>query len=110
MPSDISGLAEDMIAAASASLGKDWNAARKFAEPELRRLASVLVGIAEQAAIGDITMTEARALLHIHQNTTRNIILAVQGLGLIAVENAVNAAVGVVRDAINTAAGGILVF
>ena len=110
MPLDIGTIGDDMVAAASAALGKDWNAARTYAVPEFKRLAAVLTGIAEQTATGELTLAEARALLQIHQNTTRNVILAVQGLGLLAVENAVNAALGVVRDAINTAAGGILVF
>lgn len=100
-----SELGKSMIAAASASLDKDWKSAKAFAEPEFKRLARVLIDIGKLAAAGEINDDEARSLLRIHRNTTETVLLAVKGLGLLAVENAVNSALGVVRDTVNTAFG-----
>jgi hypothetical protein len=104
-----SELATSMIAAARTSLGRDWKGARHYAEPELGRLARVLVDIGDMAARGDITEDEARSLFRIHRNTTEMVLLTLKGLGILAVENAINAALDVVRGAVNTAAGFDLV-
>lgn len=98
-------LAGSMVTAMRTSLGDDWDAARKYAEPQLRRLADILVEIGEMVAAGEISPEEARSLLRIHRNTTETVILAVKGMGIVAVENAVNAALGVVRDTVNGAVG-----
>ena len=98
-------LVAKMVGAAKASLGRDWSKARTFAEPELDRLARSLVTIGQLAADGTINQQEAAALLDIHKNTTRMVILTVEGLGLLAVENAINAALGSVKDTLNTALG-----
>lgn len=100
-----SDLAKSMIATVRSSLGRDWKAARTFTEPELRRLARVLVDLGKLASSGQITEDEARSLLKIHRNTTETVMLTVKGLGVLAVENAVNSALGVVRDAVNTGFG-----
>ncbi len=94
-----------MIGAAKASLGRDWSKARAFAEPELDRLARSLVSIGQLTVDGTITQEEAAALLDIHKNTTRMVILTVEGLGLLAVENAINAALASVKDTLNAALG-----
>jgi hypothetical protein len=101
----IEELAEAMIGAAKASLGRDWSKARAFAEPELDRLARTLVNIGEMAAAGEITPQEAAVLIDIHKNTTRMVILTVRGLGLLAAENAINAALAAVKAPLNAALG-----
>ena len=101
----IGELVESMMTAAKTSLGNDWAKAKTFAKPEFSRLARSLVDIGKLTANGDISAAEARALLAIHRNTTRTVLLTVEGLGLLAVEKAINAAIGSVKDAINTAVG-----
>jgi hypothetical protein len=101
----VGALVKSMVAAARGSLGQDWSKARAFAEPELDKLARSLIDIGRLAADGEITAEEASALLQIHKNTTRTVMLTVQGLGLLAVENAINAALGAVKDAVNGAIG-----
>lgn len=98
-------LAADMIAAVRQSLDRDWRSARHFAEPELRRLGQSLADIGTLASTGRITQEEARSLLRIHRNTTESVLLTVEGLGRLATENAVNAALGVVRDRVNALVG-----
>jgi hypothetical protein len=98
-------LVESMVAAARASLGRDWSKARAFAEPQFDNLARSLVSIGELTLEGTITAQEAAALLEIHKNTTRIVLLTVRGIGLLAAENAINAALGAVRDRVNRAIG-----
>jgi hypothetical protein len=98
-------LVESMVAAARASLGRDWSKARAFAEPQFDNLARSLVSIGELTLEGTITAQEAAALLEIHKNTTRIVLLTVRGIGLLAAENAINAALGAVRDTVNRAIG-----
>lgn len=107
MPSvpSVAELVASMLNAAKGSLGKDWPKARDFAESELPKLARSLADIGGLLAQGKITEVEARSLLEIHKNTTRTVLLTVKGLGLLAVENAINAALGAVKDAVNGAVG-----
>jgi hypothetical protein len=105
----IGDLVTSMTEAAKGSFSKDWKKARTFAEPELGRLAQVLVEIGKLAATGEITDVEARSLFEIHKNTTKTVILTVKGLGLLAVENAINAALGAVRGVVNGAIGFALI-
>ena len=104
-PSD---LWSQMIAAASASLGDDWPKVKRYAESELKRLARTLVDIGKLAASGEISTAEAKALIKIHRNTTLTVLLAAKGMSIIAVEKAVNNALGVVKEAVTGAFGPIL--
>jgi hypothetical protein len=107
MPSTPSAgeLVKTMLAAAQGSLDKDWPKARDYAKPELSKLARSLLDIGNLFAAGKITELEARSLLEIHKNTTKMVFLTVEGLGLLAVEKAINAALGAVKDSVNGALG-----
>ena len=102
---DVAEVGKQMVEAVRVSLGRDWKDTRRFAEPELRRLATALRDIAAMTADGEITPDEARSLLRIHRNTTETVMLAAKGMGILAVENAINEALGVVRDTVNNVAG-----
>jgi hypothetical protein len=101
----IDALVKSMVAAARDSLGRDWSKARKFAEPQFDNLARSLVSVGQMAAEGTITVQEATVLLEVHKNTTRTVLLTAKGLGLLAVENAINAALGAVKETLNGALG-----
>ena len=96
-------LAATMIEAAKGTLGKDWSKVRGYAEPELRQLAQALINITRMAATRDVTAVEAKALLQIHRNTVQTVMLAVEGMGILAVERAINAALKAVADTVNAA-------
>src|SRR5262245_11391051 len=97
----VAGLATDMLQAVKASLGKDFGKAKDFAKPELQRLARSLVDITKLVAEDKVTKQQAKSLLAIHRNTTKVVLLTIEGLGIIAVENALNAAFSVIRDTVN---------
>jgi hypothetical protein len=44
--------------------------------------------------------------MDLQHNASRAVLLTIKGLGIIAVEGAINAALDVVRDTINSAVGG----
>lgn len=101
---NIKKLITAMIGAASKSLKKDWSKAKNLAGPELKKLAQSLVDITALANAQKISGPEAKSLLRIHRNTTLIVLLTVEGLGIIAAEKAVNAALGAVKDTVNAAA------
>jgi hypothetical protein len=92
-----------MTNAAKSSLKEDWPKVRDYAQPEFRRLARVLEDIVKKAAKGAISANEAKSLLRIHRNTVLTVMLAVEGMGIIAAEKAINAALKAVADIVNKA-------
>lgn len=106
---DVTELAETMLSAAKQSLSKDWPKAKNFAKPEFSRLAQSLLDIGELAALNQISALEAQSLLAIHRNTTKTVLLTVEGLGLLAVEKAINAALSAVQETVNTAVGVVVI-
>ena len=92
-----------MVAAAKDSLSADWANVRHYAKPEFKQLAQTLVTITKLAARQKISAAEAKSVLNIHKNTALMVMLTVEGLGVIAGENAINAALKAVRDTVNKA-------
>ena len=105
MSLDISEVGGKIIEAASSSLGASWKEAKGVAEPQLRDLARIAENFGRQTAAGEITKEEAKALFSIHVNTTRMVLLTIEGLGILAAEAAINAVLNVLRDTANTALG-----
>ncbi|MBK7189898.1 MAG: hypothetical protein IPH86_14790 [bacterium] len=75
----------------------------------MKRLAESLAAIAKLVATKKVNQRQAKALLRIHSNTTQSVLLTIDGLGVIAVEDAINAALGAARDTVNSAVGFKLV-
>jgi len=105
MALDPSQIAAAMLKAAKHSLASDWPKARAYAEQEFKRLAQSLADIGTLVAAGTVNEQQARALVQIHKNTTLTVMLTIEGLGIIAVENAINAALAAVTTAVNKAVG-----
>ncbi len=101
----VSDLFKSMVEAAKDSFAEDWPKAQEYAKPEFKRLAQSLVDISKLVMNDTINQQQAKALLQIHKNTTLMVLLTIEGLGLIAVENAMNAAIKTVQETINRAAG-----
>lgn len=101
----LSDLISPMLAAAKGSLKKDWPKVKHYAEPEFKKLAQSLIDITKLLTTGELNGRQAKALFQIHRNTTQMVLLCIEGMGIIAVENAINSAIKAVRDIINTAAG-----
>ncbi len=103
MALDIQTLATQMLAAALPILKKDAQNAESFAKTEFTKIAQTIVSIGEQVAVGQINQEQAGLLLEMQTSASRNVLLTLQGLGLLAVEAAINAALDVVKGAVNGA-------
>ena len=109
MALDVGTLASQMLGAALPILKKDAADAESFAKVEFTKIAQTIVSIGEQLAAGQINSQQAGLLLDMQTSASRNVLLALQGLALLAVEAAINAALNVVKAAVNTALGVALI-
>lgn len=101
----IQNLLSEMLGAAKDSLGSQWPAVKDLAASSLRKIAASLVEIEQLRAKGAITEEQASLLVSMEKNTFKIVMLSIEGMGLLAVEAALNAALDVVRTAVNTALG-----
>lgn len=101
----VSDVLGPMLDAAKKSLGKDWSKVKDYGEPEFKSLAQSMVDITGRIASGKISKRHGKALLRIHANTTQTVFLTIEGLGIIAVENAINAALKAARKVLKAAIG-----
>jgi hypothetical protein len=96
---------KQMLAAAAVPLKKQYPGAKDYLQSELKKIAESIVFIENQLALGKMTPDEARLQLDIQRNASRTVLLTMEGLGVLAAEAAINAALGVVKDTVNTAVG-----
>ncbi|HEV2294324.1 MAG TPA: hypothetical protein VGR35_10735 [Tepidisphaeraceae bacterium] len=102
---DLEKLLKDMLAAMEKSLKPQWKGAKGFASGEAKKLAHTLVDIGTMRAAGEITEDQARLLLDMQKAAARAVLLAVEGIGVVAAEQAMAAALGVVAAPVNKALG-----
>mgnify|MGYP003393547571 FL=1 len=98
-------LVKDMTGAATGVLKEKWPSVKTYAEAEFKKLGETVIAVQKSKLTGNITEEEARLLMEMQKNAMRSVFLTVEGLGIIAVEEAINAAMAVVRSTINTAIG-----
>lgn len=109
MSLNVSEFAARMLGAAQEALSAKWPEIKDYAEGETQKLAQSLATIEKLHLSGQITDEQARLHLDIQKNTSRTVLLTVEGLSLLAAEQAVNAALRVVRDTVNKALGLVLI-
>jgi hypothetical protein len=109
MALDVGTLASQMLGAALPILQKDTQDAKSFATTEFTKIAQTIASIAEQLAGGEINQAQAVLYLNMQKNASQTVLLSLQGLGLLAVEAAINAALGVIKTTVNTAVGFALI-
>ncbi|MBI4634081.1 MAG: hypothetical protein HY742_09355 [Deltaproteobacteria bacterium] len=105
---NIDELLKQMLAAAAKPFKKQWPGAKDYAESEFKKIAESIVFIESQLALGKMTPEQARLHLDVQKNASRTVLLTIEGLGILTVEAAINAALGVIRDTVNTALGFVL--
>lgn len=101
----LGNLKAPMIESFKGVIGEGWPKVKDFAATELKLLAQSLVEIQKLAVAGKIKKAEAKSLMRQHRNTTIAVMAGIEGMTLLVAEQAVNAALGAVRDVVNTAAG-----
>jgi hypothetical protein len=105
MALDIGALLESMGTAAAQVLQSKWPGVRSFATSEFQKIAQTIVSIGEGVASGEITKDQAPILLDMQKNASRAVLAAVEGMTLIAAEQAINAALAAVKGPINAFVG-----
>lgn len=100
-----SALLKQMVKAAKVVLEDSWPDLKEVAIAELRGIAEGVKTIEKLRLQGKISQRQAKLLLRMKRNTAQIVLLSFKGMGLIVVENALNAAFKVVRDTVNTVLG-----
>ena len=104
-----STLVKEMLAAAKGEVAERWPDVKVYAEAEAKKLAQTLVMIEKLKVSGRISKKQAELLLDMQKQTSRVVLLTIEGLSLLAAEAAVNAAMKAIRDAVNDAIGWRLI-
>lgn len=109
MSLDFNSLFTDMVNAAKESLGEHWEGIKDVATTSFKSLAMHFVEIEKMRVEGTISQEKACLLVGMQKDAVKIAIATEKGLSLLAAEAALNAALDVVRAAVNTAIGfGIL--
>jgi hypothetical protein len=109
MALDVQTLASQMLSVALPLLKKDAQDAESFAKVEFTKIAQTIAAIGEQLLANQINQQQAVLLLNMQKLASQNVLLTLQGLSLLAVEAAINAALGLIKTAVNTAIGFALI-
>lgn len=105
MPIDEDDILKKMVSAAEAVLKKDWPDVKDYAEMEFKKIA-VNISVIEQMKSGNnISEEQARLQLDIQKNSSRAVLLTLEGLGIVMAEKAINSAFSEVKDLVNRIIG-----
>ena len=105
MALNVGELSKTMLAAAKGKLEDYWPDVREYAKSEAKKTAETLAMIERLTLAGEINQKQAKSLLQMQRNSALSVLLTIEGLGLLAVEAAINAALNAVRSTVNTAVG-----
>lgn len=104
-----SQLGKSILVAFKGVLSEKWPDIKEYGEAESSKLARTLVMIEALTASGKINSEQAKLHMDIQKNSTRIVLLTLEGLGILAVEAALNAALDAVKEAVNAAVGFALI-
>lgn len=105
MSLDVTQLGKDILAAFNGALIDKWPEISEYGEAEAKKLAQTLVMIETLKISGKITKEQAALHLDIQKNATRMVLMTIEGLGILAAEAAITAALNEVKESVNTALG-----
>ncbi|WP_431112960.1 hypothetical protein [Variovorax paradoxus] len=105
---DVNDIGIKMLVAAEGVLKNKWVKVKPYIESETKIFAERLANIARLRAAGSISEQRARDLVAFQKEAFETVLLAVEGLTQLAIEEALNAALKAVRDAVNVAVGFVL--
>ncbi|MGB5325680.1 MAG: hypothetical protein WBN40_09690 [Pseudomonadales bacterium] len=103
MAINVKKLLRQMLKAARQELKDEWPIVKDHAETELKGIAEGIALIERLRLEGRISQRQARALIKMKKNTAQIVLLTLKGLGIIAAERAINAALKAVKDTVNEA-------
>jgi hypothetical protein len=108
MSLNIESIGKQMINAAKSVVGDKWPMTKNYFEAESKAYASRLSTIVELHVNGLISEERAKQHVAFQSNSWETVLLAVEGLNQLMVEEALNAAIKIIRDSVNEAIGFVL--
>jgi hypothetical protein len=99
---ELGSKAASEIARILTGAGKD---VAEYAQAEGKKLATSAAEIAALFVSGTITQEEARLHLSIQKHASRSVLLAIAGVSLVAAEQAINAALNIIKEGVKGAIG-----
>jgi hypothetical protein len=102
---DVSALLTAMLNAAKGPLAAQWPAVRSILEDQLPDFVDIAAKINAGQKEGSISPADAKIFLDMEKTTLQGALTEVETVGLIAAQNAINAALSVLASAVNKAAG-----
>jgi len=96
---------DKMLQAAKEVLKSHWEKVKPFAEQEFKAYAQNIQLIMQLKEEGKISKEQATYYLEIQKGSIRVVLLTIEGLGILAVEAAINEALSVIRTTVNKALG-----
>lgn len=102
---DIEEVAKQMIEATKGVFNEKWPEVKKYAESESKKFAANMAEIALWRANNEITEDEAKSLIGLHKRSMKMVFTSLEGISLAMTEKAINAAIDVIRQTVNTAIG-----
>ena len=102
---DVKTVLVDMVEAAQPHLTKGGAKASSFASHEFAQYIKDIQHVDEMVEKGQLTPTEAQFLVDQYKLSMQAVLLTVEGLGVIAVQGAINAALTVLNNALSAALG-----
>ncbi|SRR6266498_4184919 len=103
MALDLEELAKQMFGAAFPIIKNRAPEIRAYAEGEFKKIAQTILTIEGESVQGRITPEEAAILFEMQKGASRAVLLTAAGLSLLIVEEAINAALEVIKTAVNSA-------
>lgn len=96
-------LTSSMLNAAEGILKKQWTETKPYAETAFKAFAQNIEKIAEMQLLGKINEEQAKIYIEMQKSAMKVIMLTVEGMSILAAEEAINAALDIVRNTVNTA-------
>ncbi|MGY4727961.1 hypothetical protein [Burkholderia pyrrocinia] len=99
---------DDMLKAAEQAAGAQWPTLNAYAQQEFQTLTGVATQIEARKVGGTISEVNAQFLAGQYEAAAKSVLYAVEGLSNIVIQSAWNAAMAVLRTALNDATGWAL--
>jgi len=105
---DLEALVKEMGKAALPHLKGGAAKAKIYGKVEAEKIAQTASMLAQGILAGKIDKDEAKLVLDVQKNASRSVLLTIKGLGIVAVEKGINAAMEVLRQGVKQATGILL--
>lgn len=105
---DIKQIIIDCTNEVKAILGKSWKQYKPYAEHEFSKFSESAEFLAKLKLSGSISDEELKLRLEMQELAFKSVLLAIQGIGIVTVQNVLNAVLGIVYKAINAVLGGVI--